>query len=523
MFHIENIYSKEDTTLVVSYGEMKTDFIISSIISKRNKDELADARAFSLINGYLDYKGDEFKKNLFDLYTQVEQQIFMEGMKKDLHPLPTGIFAAVLDMFNLDDVFHYVKNVFQLRPPGLLADEFDTMIESDGRGTRVQTYLKDDYLALAAFSTVVKAIVGPIGHYAYVRSKDITGLHKDYILFHLIKRHPIFKSEPCVKLFGLIEKLVDLPTNPDDTDNIRILEKQLPKEEIPVYILANVIIQKISIDPLVTDTDTSHIVTKVYNYVNSKLKNKGDLSKTLQQKTAFTDTDSGTGDKESIAESTRVIENIPEGIIIELNWSLDNIDKIMSQLPNINKKYIDPEVLNDGLNYTKVFERATINKCQIDILFIIFKDVIDPRAIDYISIDHIIKLMAIGFAYLWGLGYKELALLLISIPDDSNNDTITINLSSTKARLSKETKELLDYYFPYKRVINEKDNANLVEETLTNLTSEYYNVKWLNTAEPKYLEAAYGNVERANTLPSDLKSMLAGFIIDHEKLRYIKE
>jgi hypothetical protein len=49
----------------------------------------------------------------------------------------------------------------------------DTQIEKDALGTRVQTYIQDDYYELASLSIAMKAIIGPIGQFAYVKQSEI--------------------------------------------------------------------------------------------------------------------------------------------------------------------------------------------------------------------------------------------------------------------------------------------------------------------------------------------------------------
>lgn len=522
MFSLANIYSKTFTTLKVTYGGNVIEFVIGNVIASRNKEELADPNEYVLLNSYLDYKGDEYKKKLFDLCSYIEEEIIYKEVKKDgIRPLPVEAFSLFLDHFDLNDIYIWLRDVIHFRVPSGLPEEFDPQIESDGRGTRVQTYLKSDYLELVAFCIVVKAVIGPIGTYASVKSKDVTGLHKELILFNIVQRHRIFQSDPALKLLGLIEKLVELPTNQDETDDARILERLLAKNDIPTYIFAVVVIVKLATYPIVTDDDVSHIVTKVYNYVNNRLKNKGELSKTIQPKTIITDMESGTGDKESIAESTRVIENISEATTVELNWCIDTVDKILKQLPQSMLSIIDSKVLIDAVNYTRVFNTSPINKCQIDLLSFIFKDLIDPRALDYIRLENIINLLSVGFAYLWGLGYKELAVLLIALSEAEIEETFGINLSTNKDKLDTNLKEELDFYFPYKRVAAANDIRNVVVETLTVLVKEIFSIKWLNTTDKGYYEEAYpAAVNNSLILPADIRNILAKFIIDHEKLRY---
>jgi hypothetical protein len=318
MFKIINLNSRSSTAVRVSYKGKDIDFTIGTIISKRNKDEL-DGKQFTLLNEYLNYKGEEFKAELFQRLVNADDEIIMSINQADLHPLPYQIIHPILDMFDLMDIFNYIKNVYRIKAPSNLMEEFDPQIEQDGRGTRIQTYLKDDYYELAALSMIVKVTIGPLCHFAYIKSSEINTIHKEYILFHFFKNHHLFWTAPMTKLLGLVEKLVELPTAGPEAESVRILEKQIAKEDMNIFILAIVVIQRISIAPIVDDNENRNIITKVYNYINNKLKSSGDVSKSVRNKTPLTDTESGGGDKESIIESYRIMTDVPKGESFLLN------------------------------------------------------------------------------------------------------------------------------------------------------------------------------------------------------------
>ena len=528
MFSIGNIYTKEETIIKVSHGGEEVEFVISSIISKRNKQELDDPRQFLLLNAYLDYKGDQFKAELFQRYLKSSEVIFSYLQRTGIYTsdgtkpgwsLPTEIVNPIFDMFDLMDLYNFVKNVYRLQPPSILADVFDEMIERDGRGTRVQTYIKDDYLELASLVLMIKAVIGPIGQFAYTKSGAIGSQHKEYILFQFFKYEKFFNSPPMVKLLGLIDKSVNLPTNDDTVDAKRVIEEQLPREEIPIYVASIVVLQKLPVVCIVDDNSDKNIITKIYNYVNNKMKAPGDAAKTIRDKTNLADNESTTGDKESMVESLRVVADISEGNIIEMDWSISTIEKILYQFPKVYRDIIDEKAMKDAITFTKVFANANISRQQVNILGFIFKDVIDPRALEYVSIDSIINLLAIGFGYMWGLGFKTLALLLVSQQDVSRELSLSINLTANRSRIPKEMKDELDRLYPYKRVKNEEVHENLVEETITAMTNALFDMKWIHTATDNYITEVHGDRNPSKILPTDLKIQLAKFIIEHERLR----
>lgn len=521
MFSIDNNYTKSSVLFIAKHNGEELSFIITPMISKRNKEELDEKLQFILLNQYIKYKGKDFEDQLFELLKQANNNVMKllyenESDVDHKNPLPYHIVTPLLDFFNLEDVFNYLKFEYKLQPPSILQDVFDEQIEKDAKGSRVQTYLKDDYLQLAALALIIKVAMMPVFNYADIKSKEFNIIHREYILFHLFKKHPIFESEPMVKLLGLVTKLIEQTTTTKDVESVRILEKQIPRGELPFYILSLVVIQKVSIATLIDDNADKNLVTKIYNYVNNKLKASGDVSKSIRNKSNMKDQDD-TGESESLVESYRTCEKFDKGTLIELGWAVESIDKVIMQMTDKQKAFIDPKLVKEAEVFCKQFLYADIENIQIQILGIIFKSVIDPRAIDYIKIEGIVNLITVGFAYLWGLGAKTLALILISKVYQTDDDTMTINSTVNKTRLSKELKEELDFFYPYKRVVNADTSSNIIEEAIGDMSQDIYSKKWLPVCDSNYLVDAIGTDNPMQLISSDIKYMLAEFIIKNER------
>lgn len=517
MFQLVNAYTKQDTLVRVSRHGTEINFNLSSLISKRTKAELDGRNQFSIINAYLDHKGDGFKDTLMGVLIECDMAVMATLTDSSIYPLPYHIVTPILDLFNLDEMFNFIKYEFKLQPPKNLSDEFNTQIETDARGSRVQTYLKDDYLKLAALTTIFKVAMLPVFNYAYIKQKDLGSINKEYTVFHLFKNTDIYKSEPMVKVQGLIQKLIDQTNVSGEVETIRVLEKQIPKDELPFYILSIVMIQKVSIAALVDDDEIKNIVTKVYNYVNNKLKSTADVSKCIRNKTTLRDVDGLPGDSESFIESHRQLHSHSPADIVEFEWVLETVEKIIYQMPLKQKNYIDQTVLADAKEFTEVFNKGYIQPVHVTILCIIFKSIIDPRALDYIKIERLTNLLAVAFAYLWGMGFKNLALLLTSIIDTQQSVVFTINSTVNKSRIPREIKDELDYYFPYKRCVNNDTYVNLAEETIGEIASIFYDNKWLPTATVTYTEPVIGNGSYSSLISRELKTELAQFVIKNEQ------
>jgi len=519
MLEIINLYNKSQIGVKVSFHGRELEFTIGPLISKRNKDELDNGKQFQLFNAYLDYKGDEFKEAYFNLLQTGDEEIMMSISKKEIHPLPYKMVHDIINLFDMLDLFNYIKNVYKIKPPSNLMDEFDPMIEKDDKGTRVQTYLKDDYLELAALSMVIKATLPLVGHFLYVRQKEIYSDHSEYLLFNFYRQHRIYESAPMVKLLGFIGKLIAQPNLGADAESIRVFEVQTSKDEMDVFYLAKVVLQRVAIATVIDDNDNRSLINKIYNYANNRLKSTGDTSKIIRDKTALTDVESGSGDKESMFESYRIMTDLPANYVVEFNSITNSVNKVMNQLPKGMLEVIDNKVLLDAVQFTKVFTNGNFTPYQINVLAITFKHFLDPRSINQITADNLVNLTAIMFAYMWGLGYQNLAVLFTAQIDNTTEDAMSINITVNKSRVPKEVKEELDILFPYKRVINDTTEVNTVEEFVNEISNEMFDKRWIPTADDKYITEIAGNKNYKNILPADLKIQLSKFIIEHEGRR----
>lgn len=517
--YMSNGYTKKDMTVIYNIeGKEPLNFEISSLISLRNKEDIQDEKQFMIVNQYLKHKGREFQEQLYNVLQTSLMTVMNTTQQQGLDPNNRSIVHPILDLLDYNDILHYLTYDFKLQPPKNLKTVYDQSIEDDKRGSRAQTYLQSDYLELATLSTILKIAMLPVYDYAAIKQGELSTDMKEYLIFHLFKKHPIYESAPMQKLYEMSKVLIKQTTSSDETESIRVLEKGIPKDELPFYILSIIAIQKVAIATLVDDNVDKNIITKIYNYINNKLKPNSDVSKSIRNKSVLQDVDSQTGDSESMIESHRGTTDLPGGSVVEFNWAVDSIKKIVEQLPEKQKRYIDPLILSDAERFCKKFlEDNNITPNHIVMLSIIFKSIIDPRALDYLSIESLTNLLSVGFAYLWGIECKELALLLTSIAASNNDDVYIVNQTTNKSRLHKELKEELAYYFPYTKMINETTDSNIAEEAINKLTDTYFTKRWLALADEKYILDVLGEINYNKLLFPDMKILLANFIIRNEK------
>lgn len=516
MFNMLNVFTKEDIAINIKNGKDEQQFIISPLITKRNKEELDPENQFLLLNAYLNYKGDEFKDKLMQLYLKASDDMFGYMMRRDIDPLPYKMVHDILDMFNIADVYTFVKDIYKVVPPKELKDQIDKTKEKDGDITRAQTYLRTDYWELAALVLILKAALPVIGHFSYIKKNNLDAIHREYTLFNLILTHPVFDSTPMKKLYDFCDTLVNILLKDPTEAAIRIIEKRVPREDFTTYILAFTVFQKISIASVIDDFDGKNIVTRMHTYIHSKLDSRKDVKSAIRAKSTKEEASDVKGDRESLLELYVAATELPKGTEIELDWSVSDINRIIKQLPI----EIDMDMVTTTHNILSNNIGNPISKQQKLLLAYIFKTIINPEALEYITMKSMINLLSIGFAYLWKIECRYIALLLTSYVDTTDSEVMSINSTVSRTRLSKELRDKLMEYYPYTRVINKDTNANIAEEAINNLTNEIFVLRWNPTAPDVYLKQVVSNRTEFRVLPHDLKSQITEMVIKLEELRY---
>ena len=511
MFKLLNLHNSNPLEIEVSHNGVSLVFTIGYIVNKRNKGEYDDKKQFLILESYLDWKGEKFKSILMEEYIKAENVINNIGSRSSIDPLPYEITFNILNLVTLEEMFHFVKNVYKLKPLSSLDDVFDESRVLNGRGTRVQTYTKDDYLELVSLAQIMKLVIGPIGEFAYFNYHLLSRMHINYTLFPLIEAHPIAESAPFVKLHGLLVKAIEAASTSSDEANIRTIEKQVSKDELPNWVLSITLMQKIALATIVDDTPDKNIITTAYSFINNKLKVKGDVTNSIRAKKPMVDLESGDNDSESMLESYRIVSELPPGFIVEMKYAIDQI----YDDPTTYIDKFDMGIFEDAKNFVSKLYSATITKSQVLVLSWIFKDHTDPRSIFYVPEDRIIKLMALGFTYLWVNGYKELALIITATPTVDENIS-RISFSTNRSRVTKELMNRLDVIFPYQKVtVSKKEDGltNVVTIPAQNVSSDMNKHRWSMNADVKYRKEVTGNESATAIIPPDMKIQLLELIL----------
>jgi len=526
MINIELIYGTKEILSRVTLGEGKYERTIKlnvgQFITRRNKVPANEGKQYILLNRYLNSKGVEFQEKYFELLEAGMEQIKRIAINNTLS-LPYKSINNIIDLIDYEDVLKFVK--LNITPPSKLADVFNMRIEQDEKGSRIQTYLKSDYLELVAVALVFKATLGLLGEYVTANKKDMTGSRIEYTIYDVYRQNKITETSPMVKLVGFITKLMEQPLA-SNASMIHMLEVQTSEDELKMYLLSKVVLNRVAVSTIIDDNDDLNIVTVIYNYINNKLKPPTG-AKSIREKTVLSEpgTDNTAENKDSQFEAYRASTDTTNGAIIEVNFVTDTIEKVLNQLPEKMYQQVDMKALKDTSRLPRDFQKANFTHFQVTMLSIVFKNVIDPRSIPQLKRENMVILISVMFAYLIGMGYKHLAILSVCFIYEEDDEIRVVKLTGNRTRIDAQLKDQLNEVFPYKRIKNLKndnsDDINIVEELINTLSKEVWNLKWLPAATVKKYTEGLLTDEGVYALPFDLKPSLARFILEHETNRDI--
>ena len=300
----------------------------------------------------------------------------------------------------------------------------------------------------------------------------------------------------------------------------------IAKEQMNNYLLSCVVVDRLFTANVLSDTDDKHIVNKIFGYVNMKLKPNGDVGKTIRDKEGFSSIDAGDGtgnDKESIVESHKIVSSDTVGSDVEYNHFMRDLNVVLHHLPVVldatveNKVTIPSALLIDCTVAAKDIKPEMIDDLHFIIMGVVFKKLINPNILRSLEFGIITGMMGMSAAYLMSLGFIPLGLMMLSKANRNNGEEVfTMSLTANRARLSLELKDKIKVVFPKEREINSETKVNVVEEAINEIGNEIQGKKWFCLLNRTWLNK--NNLINGNFIPSDIKIVLAEFLLAHEEV-----
>jgi len=419
-------FSANAVEAVMSHG--KEDPLFWSTMAMREQNRRADDDAdsdvddfeiFHYLNLFWQSLPLDIQTRIFDCYRRINDQInsivSTNGLDNALRPL----VSELLSYHRLDQIEHWMMLHSDIQIPASLHETF----AGDGRiqGTPEKTYLKGDYIKLAAMTIGLKSMLPVWVNYIEATKISAGPTWKEYNAFKLISRTEYYDCAAMRRLRLYIEASIDTQDNLASA-----IVEGISTEDFPEWLMAITVIRKIVITDIRgiprSRTATSPVLmSAIHKYVTGKIK-RYDTSfiGTVRPK----QTDSDVGDSESNIsrlEGFKARESIAAGEVVAIEVYFE--DPINDQYLYFDPKFSNirpllPTFMQVLDTYNQIDQVSgsipSIKRWQRSIVEWVLRDQLPSRSLEILSKPIELNCFAVTASYLWVNGFKDLALLLVS-------------------------------------------------------------------------------------------------------------
>ena len=478
-----------------------------------NKIAKDSASCFNVLNEYVNYRGDEYIEELyksFELLSSITTN-YLRANAESSDAIRGKFYIQlgnVISLLDIEEIHKFVTEVEPIRIPPSLQPTFNMSVETDGLGTRNQTYIIPDYTNLMALIVILKAVYGPISE-LISGNPDHLKEHKELQMLDILKLQEIFKHESFQKLKAYVYAIVDRTFDKEKIADVKILSTRLSLESIKESFLARSIFGKIITLNQLADPTDSDIVKSIYRDINSKIKNSGGPAEAIRNKSRPSDSEDKSDEQESVVESYRIATEVPPGISEEFNWATDTVDKIVAQMKHVNQ-ILNPDDIATGMRMASRFGPGDITHTHLNIIAPLFKTLLHPDALKYLRLNNILNLIAVGYGILRAYNVLPLAYLLVSKREIGDMDELSIstNISNAKVKGYRED-ELATYYSSRDKSTKGEIGDLVILRWVNSNYLEIYKHTWIPPVEL--------NIGIKDMLTSTLRNTLVDMLIENER------
>lgn len=447
---------------------------------------------FGVINAYLGTLSESAQENIIQTYNDIKQACtdyerrrgrfesvkdFSEWMKEAVPKLYQDIDYANFRRWMLINHLVFIpantKDVYE--------DRHDTM------HTRDKTYLRDEYIDLAAASYLLRLMVPIWGIFVSYTQSEYK-LHKEFFAFRLLGRSSVIDYPAISKLSRYIPLFMT-----DQKQFSGAVFAGISKDDYPEHMLAYYVVRKLATsDPLRHDEELTLItglhahITKQFGLTNSNMAKSALNSKRLGTEDNSQSSNSSEEIQRSVMEQYQINENnsrgatqIGETVLFKIKDGIPRaIERMEPTMPlELATRFI--EIASDTSN------GLTAPRKKIQHIFLhgtmwVDTSVAMIEALDAIEINALFGLAA---AINWFRGnYLVAAIMLAKVPPHDATETFDLTQTSRKGKFSREVREKFRRYYPYEQVVgNGKVRKNTGEESVELFIKYLSSNRWINT------------------------------------------
>lgn len=501
MLFISSIGEKT-TKMEVVIEHTNKENVVWNVSSFDTKTMTTDFDLFEQINAYWAQLSTDKQDEIYNLFREI-RRAFDEIMDRNMLTYHIKELITMLYSYHqLEDIKRWVLFKSNIFIPSVLESEY--VQDSDRPGSRDQTYLREDYVNLVCFSLALRLMVPIWGEYIYRTKQEAGTTFKEYYAYLLLSNTELATCEANHKLKLYIESNI-----PKELPKTAIIDG-VSSEDYPIWILGLITVRRVCIgDIRGLDTTNPKLVSFLFKFISSKVKSsEGSFAGIVTDKTSES---SSTADEESGGskfEGYKIRQDITIGDKAYLEFVMNNIHSAALKI----HPGLDVAMLDRALETVKALENTQLNIAQVTLAKWVFKSIVSPRAFAYFSKLTVLKAIAATQVILWQWDYKDLSLLVSSIPT-TGGDSIRVTNSDMKKYLTD-----LTLLYPYHKQTNNKTKSKIVNHAayaIELLVDKFTENDWLITTDINLVTEVLGDRPILRlTLPANLHARLASLITD---------
>lgn len=478
--------------------ELKWDI---KLIDRTNIPDSLDI--FEQINAYWATLSQEKQDRIFDVYKRIRTLFDDVWINADLTKPLTALVTELCDHHSLVDIRQWFDMKSDLVLPPRLDDEFVEDLQATRRIEK--TYLKEDYRWLVVLSIAIRSMIPVWGQFVYRTEEDNGTMWKEYYAYLLLMKTQLMRSEPMNRLRTYVEQTIPA----DKTTSTAVLGG-ISSEDYPTWILALVIVRRLAVGDVRGIDPNVNLITFIHRYIGTKVKSQENAFM-VKEKIIDGQGQDSEGNLSRL-EGVKVRQAIPDGDIAIIEHYAGNLENIARHMaPDFDFSIL--EVTKQGVLH---LQNIQIHPVQIQLVQMVLKKVISPRAIDYLTKKTLLGLVAVTAALLWHRGHYDIAALAFARQQTNTNSHRMLGVEG-RAKISNELRQQLDELYPYIRRNNSKSaekQKNVAVISIELLEDKISKTMWkLKLSKEWSSKLSHNNTNQTFVVPFEIKTKLAQLII----------
>lgn len=448
------------------------------------KVRLADPKAmFDEINGYWETLPDDKQDDLWRCYKEIKA--LLDEMTEPFHTVRylREYISQLYSNMSMDSISRWLLGGRLYIP----SDVHETRDNTGRYKNSDQTYLVDDYINLAVMALALRPVIPIWGEFIDQGGQGSgNDLYKEMDAMGLVSHTYIMdwpKEAPAIEK---LENYIQVPVK-NEAVALSSLWRGLGTAEIPIWLLANVMVRRLAIVPLCDHDNPQSVIAYVYKYIRSKLKptERRTTDRVSEKRPEGGGRDED--DKTSLLEEYKVKQRIADGDAVLYAVCTEN----MAGIAQTVDPTVDLRLLEQTMRALNRMGNAQVNTHQVRLAQWTLAKGYPARAMSHIDKVSVNRLLVTAQALLWHWGFLEVACLLTvdAISATDQNAPGLTHRPRPSTRISRKYIDQLMELYPHVKPQRGKDtnlrNGNVASIGVNNVTHEVMAGNWQYLGVPE--------------------------------------